>query len=416
MKSFKEHLVTDRHNHPDFLKSYACYMAYVGRQAHRGDRVAQNFVGDIQKFEQEYVEHLVSTTTSTARTSASQIINNSVEVYTTAEFKELHQSIRWSCGHIDVLAKFNDFAALQGCHEYSLSKDMIADVTLSGEFEAALEDDVFEAVLEGVLELEQAEGIDAVLTEVFSPMNKTFKDMHKSVRRMDHSNDLVHYVSKVFTGLPCLTRFGRRVRYDRPCALRFEVAVNGSTKRLNSGRDPFIERQAQGHQADAVVQTADGLQLAIVESARLSRTAEEKVAQDHYKLARAMRDTWLQLLRELVADNRKPPATLTVFGVQAFGTEIAFVAMDFRGCFRLYELARVRIPNSAKAMEKNLAQYLSTCLGFARLVSATRDGFNALEAVNMKARRTYDRAIAKIKVTTCTPTKSTKMNKRKLVD
>jgi hypothetical protein len=96
---------------------------------------------------------------------------------------------------------------------------------------------------------------------------------------------------------------------------RFEDTIYGSTTRQNSGRNPFTERHAPGHQADAIVETTKGLQLVIVESAKLTGTSEEKIAQDHFKLARDMKDTWIEVVRELVSDNKRPPSNLTVFGV-----------------------------------------------------------------------------------------------------
>ncbi|KAG0263477.1 hypothetical protein BGZ95_003797 [Linnemannia exigua] len=197
---------------------------------------------------------------------------------------------------------------------------------------------------------------------------------------------------------------------------RFEVTVYGSATRQNSGRNPFTERHAPGHQADAVVETAEGLQLVIVESAKLTGASEEKIAQDHFKLARATRDSWVEVVRELVADNKRPPSNLTVFGVQAFGTELVFLAMDFKGCFRLYDLATVRIPNSFPTIKKNMSRFLSTCVGFARLIAYKRHEFDTLQDLSSINRRTCNRAIANIKVTSTTPTKPVKSGKRKLAD
>ncbi|KAF8924007.1 hypothetical protein BGZ47_004308, partial [Haplosporangium gracile] len=195
---------------------------------------------------------------------------------------------------------------------------------------------------------------------------------------------------------------------------RFEITVYGSTTRQNFGRNPFTERHAPGHQADAVVEITEDLQLVIVESAKLTGASEEKIAQDHFKLARDMKDTWIEVARELVSDNKRPPSDLTVFRVQAFGTELVFLAIDFKGCFRLYDLATIRIPNSFLTIKKNARRFLSTCVGFAKLVACRHHEFGTLQDLSTINRRSSNRAIANVKVASTTPTKPANPGKRKL--
>ncbi|KAF9580315.1 hypothetical protein BGW38_003088 [Lunasporangiospora selenospora] len=115
-------------------------------------------------------------------------------------FQELNQEINWSSGTIDVLVRFDLFANHQGLSDYSLAKDRIADLTLMGEFTAALQDIEFEAALDGTLDVVDNPNIQQVLDQVLSPKNTSVDDMIKVIRLMDHSNDFTYYVSKVFIG------------------------------------------------------------------------------------------------------------------------------------------------------------------------------------------------------------------------
>jgi type II secretory pathway component GspD/PulD (secretin) len=103
-------------------------------------------------------------------------------------------------GTIDVLVRFDLFVNHQGSSDYSLAKDRIADLTLMGEFTAALPDSEFEAVLDGTLEVVDNPNIQQVLNQVLSPKNTSMDDMIKVIRSMDHSNNFSYYVSEVFIG------------------------------------------------------------------------------------------------------------------------------------------------------------------------------------------------------------------------
>ncbi|KAF9397541.1 hypothetical protein BGX21_008750 [Mortierella sp. AD011] len=85
MKTFKEFVATDSHNHPNFDKQYACYMAYVGRQQNVGDRLARNYEFDYKLLKNEYNSLKMDGTISISRDSASKIIDVSLQQYTSGE-------------------------------------------------------------------------------------------------------------------------------------------------------------------------------------------------------------------------------------------------------------------------------------------------------------------------------------------
>ncbi|KAF8929835.1 hypothetical protein BGZ47_000848 [Haplosporangium gracile] len=90
MKSFKAYLIDDNHNHLDFEKQYSCFAAYLGRQRQSGDKSALQYVINLKQLRHEYDEHLLQITVSISRTSASNIVNNSIVQYTSAVRTPLH--------------------------------------------------------------------------------------------------------------------------------------------------------------------------------------------------------------------------------------------------------------------------------------------------------------------------------------
>ncbi|KAI7828140.1 hypothetical protein BC939DRAFT_69122 [Gamsiella multidivaricata] len=196
---------------------------------------------------------------------------------------------------------------------------------------------------------------------------------------------------------------------------RFEVPVYGSSGRRNAGKDLLFERQAQGHQADAVVETAEALQLVIVKCSKMSENTSDKEARDHYKPARNLKDTWTRILKETVKDC-KQPRPFAIFSLQVYESDMTFLAMDFRGCYRLYELATVRIPNSCTSIKKYLGLMLKTCVSFAGLVKAHHRSLDQLTDLSYGERRAFGLALRSIEVTSVSPTKISKAGKRKRME
>lgn len=58
---------------------------YLGRQAQNGDKSAREYVLDPKQMRVEYEEHLLQTTVDISRTSACEIVNTSVERYTSGK-------------------------------------------------------------------------------------------------------------------------------------------------------------------------------------------------------------------------------------------------------------------------------------------------------------------------------------------
>ncbi|KAG0363375.1 hypothetical protein BGZ54_008190 [Gamsiella multidivaricata] len=353
-------------------------------------------------------------------------------------FRRLNQRTTWRSGDVDLLAKFEQFAEEQRKQgkKFSLSKDHIADMTDDGEFLRRLSDEEVELALADIPDIVFDDVIDKPLAATLGSGEETFMDMHRTVRGLDHKDDLVYYISQVFTGMARHFRCSRlhaipnETQYFDDLVLpafegafaledlavrRFEVPIYGCSERKNAGKDLLTEREAQGHRADAIVETVDALQLVTVETSKMSGATGEKKAKDHYKLARDMRDTWTYIMKKKIKDG-KQPQPLTVFGLQVYESEMTFLGMDFCGCFRLHELACVRVPNSHVIIRNHLSRLLKTCIGFARLAKAHHQQLLEWRDSNVKEQRAYGLAVRNIKDTTATPSKATKGGKRKHQD
>ncbi|KAG0318875.1 hypothetical protein BGZ99_005391 [Dissophora globulifera] len=89
MKSFQVYLAEDNHNHLEFGKQYACFAAYLGRQRQNGDASALEYVLEFPRLKREYDEYLRNVTVGMGRTSASTIVNDSIESYTSETITQI---------------------------------------------------------------------------------------------------------------------------------------------------------------------------------------------------------------------------------------------------------------------------------------------------------------------------------------
>ncbi|KAF9100551.1 hypothetical protein BGX29_006498 [Mortierella sp. GBA35] len=343
-------------------------------------------------------------------------------------FQDLNLRTKWKHLDIDVLAIFKEYAEARSSDTYELAADEIADLTLHGSWTRSLSDDAYHAALFGTLELESDTAVEKLVDKVFAE-GAHFSAALTDLRAMDHQKQDVQYISEVFTGLQHFIRtqtlqgspnerqlfadlilpgFVGAMEQEGLPVRTFEVIVRGSTKRQNNGKNALIDRKLPGHQADAIVEVPEGYQLVIMESARLFSATDEKVVRDHFKLARDMKDTYIDTIKLLISNNRQPPPDLTVFGIQVCGAEATFLAMDYLGAFRLYDLGHARIPNTLPGFRNQMAHLLGMFKAFARLVATQYRSYSRLSQLSIVQRRAYDRAVNRIKVTSTTPTKTPK--------
>ncbi|KAF9160846.1 hypothetical protein BGX21_002554 [Mortierella sp. AD011] len=79
MKTFKEFIAEDKHQHPTFDKVYACYMAYLGRESRSGSQSAKQEKVCIEGCRKIYREIQAQGTASQARSHATNIVRNAID-------------------------------------------------------------------------------------------------------------------------------------------------------------------------------------------------------------------------------------------------------------------------------------------------------------------------------------------------
>ncbi|KAG0042953.1 hypothetical protein BGZ83_011999 [Gryganskiella cystojenkinii] len=89
MKTFKEHILVDEHHHTTFDKAYACYMAYLGREARSGSQSAKDEKVSIEDCRQVYQKTLVQGTTSRAQSHATKIVRRAIDQHSEDALKSL---------------------------------------------------------------------------------------------------------------------------------------------------------------------------------------------------------------------------------------------------------------------------------------------------------------------------------------
>ncbi|KAG0012412.1 hypothetical protein BGZ81_001604, partial [Podila clonocystis] len=125
----------------------------------------------------------------------------------------------------------------------------------------------------------------------------------------------------------------------------------------------MLETKETGQYADAVALHNDQ-QLFLAEAAQIFLAKTEKRYQDEYKLARAMRDTWISHIRS-INRMRVPPCGLAIFGSASFKDESKLLRMDFRGAFRLQQFDMFSIPLRKQGFGTKMRAAVISCLELA---------------------------------------------------
>ncbi|KAG0366078.1 hypothetical protein BGX24_003852 [Mortierella sp. AD032] len=323
---------------------------------------------------------------------------------------------QWTSGNMDLVKVFRDLQHSQASKPYSLSKDGIADLTDGGEFTSYL-NDRFEPgepdPWESCLELSMDKGLESRVSDILRSYT-THKEMIKAARSTASEDDTAFYLGHVLAGYERFFRLQRSAAMpnerqlfsdliiaalDGPLAqndltLRlFEVPVKGNNWRKNVRRDPLSDKTVPARMADAVVESPIGLQLLIVETAHLDgRATTKKAASDRWKIARALRDTWLLNVREAISDEKKP-SDVVVSGLHLFGIEAHLFALDFVGVHRLYHIGKARIPDAESTLPVLLPRLLSLMSAAADQVKLKSDQYDEAEELTRKEQRLFSQIL-----------------------
>ncbi|KAF9947110.1 hypothetical protein BGZ72_010853 [Mortierella alpina] len=136
----------------------------------------------------------------------------------------------------------------------------------------------------------------------------------------------------------------------------------------------------------------------------------DKRRQDEFKLARAMRDSWISHVRS-ISNLAIPPRGLAMFGSLSFKDETKLLRMDFQGVFRLQQFDLFIIPLGKRDFgNKMKAAVISSLELAARVHQEIERRSQPTVTLGYYDRASLADALRLIEKTTPTPTKSTKRN------
>ncbi|KAG0022824.1 hypothetical protein BGZ82_010894 [Podila clonocystis] len=349
-------------------------------------------------------------------------------------FATLGQSTAWKVMDTDILKRFHEFRAAN-LGPFSLARDWIANLMYDSMFCQVLDP----VLLPPIRRAEPAPDIyerwptlRSVLDRVF--VSDRYDDVANAVRLESMQDPIAAYLFVVimaywqyfqsnddipesineregFAGLTWafmqtpLTMYSIQSRY-------LDILITAVEARKNQGKDPMLETKETGQYADAVALHNDQ-QLFLAEAAQIYSTKLEKRHQDEYKLARAMRDTWISHIWS-ISSMRVPPHGLAIFGSASFKDETKLLRMDFQGAFRLQQFDMFSIPLRKQGFGMKMRAAVISCLELAaRLDQETRRRNQVAPVLGFYDREPLADAVRRITKTSATPTKVAKTPKKK---
>ncbi|KAG0350697.1 hypothetical protein BG005_009766 [Podila minutissima] len=349
-------------------------------------------------------------------------------------FATLGQTIGWRVMDTDILQRFSEFRK-ENLGPFSLARDWIANLLYDSTFCQVLDP----ALLSPVRRAEPAPDIyerwptlRSILDRVF--LSDRYDDVASAVRSESMQDPIAAYIFVVimaywqyfqsndeipesineregFAGLTWafmqtpLTMYGIQSRY-------LDILITAVEARKNQDKDPMLEIKETGQYADAVALHNDQ-QLFLAEAAQIHSPKLEKRHQDEYKLARAMRDTWISHVRS-ISSMRVPPRGLAIFGSASFKDETKLLRMDFQGAFRLQQFDMFSIPLRKQGFGMKMRAAVISCLELAaRLDQETRRRNQVAPVLGFYEREPLADAMRRITKTSATPTKVAKTPKKK---
>ncbi|KAF9947465.1 hypothetical protein BGZ72_010531 [Mortierella alpina] len=300
-------------------------------------------------------------------------------------FSTLGQSIEWNVAGTDMVQTFRDFRP-ENLGPYSLARDGIADLIHESTFSQYLDPDILSIArrVESAPDIyERWPTLGPICDRVFTSNN--YDDVARAIRAESMLDPIAAYLFIItmaywqyfqfheeipenigeregFSGLTWsflqtpLTMYSIESRY-------LEVLITAVEARKNQDRDPLLNIKETGQYADAVA-LHNNHQLLLPEASLVHSPKLDKRRQDEFKLARAMRDSWISQVRS-ISSLAVPPRGLAVFGSLSFKDETKFMRMDFRGVFRLQQFDLFIIPLAKKDFGYKMRAAVISCLELA---------------------------------------------------
>ncbi|KAF9123438.1 hypothetical protein BGW39_008969 [Mortierella sp. 14UC] len=331
-------------------------------------------------------------------------------------FATLGQAVDWSVDGTDMIQKFHEFRA-GNKGPFSLARDGIMDLTQDSSFCQALKPNVRSLVRRAEPSPDIHERwptLGPIFDRVFASNN--YDDVANAVRSESMQDPIASYLFVIIMAYWQYFRFHDAI----PENISEREGFTGLTwsfiqtpLTLYGLQSRYLEDVKEiGQYADAVA-IHNNLQLLLAEAALIHYPKLEKRRQDEYKLARAMRDSWVGHVRS-IGSLAVPPRGLAMFGSVSFKDETKLLRMDFQGAFRLQQFDLFIIPLNKRDFGSKMRTAVVSCLELAaRLQQETERRCQPSATLGYNERVELADALRMIAKTTSTPTKVLKTPKKK---
>ncbi|KAF9536453.1 hypothetical protein EC957_010886 [Mortierella hygrophila] len=319
-----------------------------------------------------------ATSTSSGETITAEELEFPDPTANLEQFVALNQEVEWIVEEEDLIRKFREFRA-QNTQDFSLARDGIADMTINSKFRRSLAPNVGRAAsrVDPVSNLHEYwpahyDSVNDVIAE------ESMKDpVARYIMSIIHSYS--HYFSfhdavptninerQGFADLTwcfirgAMTMTGLETQY-------LEALITGVQERKNWARNDLIDTKQIGQFADGVT-IWEGNQLYLSEASTIHNGKAEKLRQDEFKLARAMKDSWVSQVKA-TSKHSIPRRGIAVYGSSTFNDETKLWRLDFCGVFRLLHFDTFFIPLKKSEFGKKTREDILRSLTLAMRIKA----------------------------------------------
>ncbi|KAK3806747.1 MAG: hypothetical protein J3Q66DRAFT_358366 [Benniella sp.] len=342
-------------------------------------------------------------------------------------FGILNQEVAWVVEGKDLVQEFQKFR-MHNMQDYSLARDGIADMTVHSKFRKNLGSNIGRVAsrVEPITNLDEHwPTLTGVLDRVFEKSH--YSDVEEAITEESLKDPIVRYIvsiihsfshyfsfhdavptnineRQVFADLTwsfirgAMTLAGLETQY-------LEVLITGVQEHKNWNRDNLTEAKLVGQFADGLT-IWGGNQLYLSEASSIHGAKAEKLNQDEFKLARAMKDSWVSQVGAL-SKYSIPRRGMAVYGSSTCNDETKFWRMDFIGVFRLVQFDAFLVPLKKDEFGVKAKEAIMRCLLLAtRIKTEVSEREKKAKPVEYEVRELMQEVVSSIQPTTSTPQKN----------
>ncbi|KAF9993837.1 hypothetical protein BGZ79_001449 [Entomortierella chlamydospora] len=343
-------------------------------------------------------------------------------------FQTLNQSTSWSCDGTDLVATFSGFRA-NNLKSFSLVRDGIADMTPDSIFSKELPPGV-SSIARRVAAIPVINTkwptLQAISERVF--ISNSYDDVVKAIKKEDMEDPIAAYMFSVVMSYTHYFTFHSEIPENineregftdltwsfirgaltltRIESRHLEVLITGVQARKNLDKDPLLDSMDKGQYSDGLAFSGTD-QIYIAEASQIHNPGVDKQCKDEFKLARAMRDSWISQIRSICREV-VPPRDFTVFGSCTYKDETKVWQLDFQGVFRLCQFNSFLIPLKKQEFGRRMKLAIQVCLELAACIEREIEKRQHATPASYEKRHELSDALRLIIATTTTPTKPRK--------